>query len=81
MNVLQTITTLDTELARILEPFAPRPDLRVESVRKLASAGLAVTVMNSPVLPLSTIRERASRLLRLRQKMPERATLLRIRCF
>lgn len=52
MDVLQTITTLDTELARILEPFAPRPDLRVESVRKLASAGLAVTVMNSPVLPL-----------------------------
>lgn len=52
LNVLHTITTLDTELARVLEPFAPRPDLRVESVRKLAAAGLAVTVMNSPVLPL-----------------------------
>src|SRR5213595_2010265 len=30
-----TITTLDADLARILEPRAPRPDLRMETVRKL----------------------------------------------
>ncbi|MDZ4799688.1 MAG: radical SAM protein [Bryobacteraceae bacterium] len=52
MHVMQTITTVDTALARILEPSAPRPELRVESVRRLASAGLGVVVMNSPVLPL-----------------------------
>src|SRR5947209_7803127 len=37
-----TVTTLDADLARILEPRAPRPDLRMEAVRKLSEAGLAV---------------------------------------
>src|ERR1700732_1184377 len=31
-----TITTLNVELARILEPRAPRPDLRMATVRKLS---------------------------------------------
>src|SRR6202140_3721667 len=30
-----TVTTIDTELARKLEPRAPRPDLRLEAVRQL----------------------------------------------
>jgi DNA repair photolyase len=46
-----TITTLDTELARILEPRAPRPDLRLEAIRKLSEAGLRVGMSGSPVLP------------------------------
>jgi DNA repair photolyase len=46
-----TITTLDVELARLLEPRAPRPDLRLEAVRKLSEAGLRVGVSGSPVLP------------------------------
>jgi DNA repair photolyase len=46
-----TITTLDTELARILEPRAPRPDLRLEAVRALAEAGLRVGISCSPVVP------------------------------
>ena len=33
-------TTVDTELARILEPRAPRPDLRLECLRKLREAGI-----------------------------------------
>ena len=36
-----TITTLNVDLARILEPRAPRPDLRMETVRKLNQAGIA----------------------------------------
>jgi len=52
VHVLQTITTMDEGLARVLEPYAPRPSLRMESVRRLAVAGLRVVVMNSPVLPL-----------------------------
>lgn len=52
MHVMQTITTVDTALARTIEPYAPRPELRVESVRRLAAAGLGVVVMNSPVMPL-----------------------------
>ena len=46
-----TITTLNVELARILEPRAPRPDLRMEAVRKLNQAGVDAGVSCSPVIP------------------------------
>jgi DNA repair photolyase len=46
-----TITTTDSELARKLEPRAPRPDLRFEAVRKLRAAGLTAGVLCSPLLP------------------------------
>jgi DNA repair photolyase len=51
LSVHVTITTLDTNLARILEPRAPRPDLRIEAVRTLAKAGLRVGISCSPVVP------------------------------
>ncbi|MGA8764430.1 MAG: radical SAM protein [Candidatus Sulfotelmatobacter sp.] len=51
LSVDMTITTLDADLARILEPRAPRPDLRLDAVRALAEAGLTVGVSGSPVLP------------------------------
>src|SRR5437667_1069220 len=46
-----TITTLNADLARILEPRAPRPDLRLDTVRKLNQAGLAAGVICAPVVP------------------------------
>ena len=46
-----TITTTDAELARILEPRAPRPDLRLEALRKLREAGIGAGVICAPVLP------------------------------
>src|SRR5271154_890442 len=46
-----TITTLSVDLARILEPRAPRPDLRLEAMRKLNQAGVAAGVICAPVLP------------------------------
>jgi DNA repair photolyase len=46
-----TITTPDNELARKLEPRAPRPELRFTAVRKLREAGLTAGVMCSPLLP------------------------------
>lgn len=46
-----TITTLNTDLARILEPRAPRPDLRLEALRKLTAAGISAGVSGAPVLP------------------------------
>src|SRR5437763_1626591 len=49
-----TITTLNLDLARILEPRAPRPDLRMEVVRKLSQAGLNAGVICAPVLPQIT---------------------------
>ncbi len=46
-----TVTTLRTRLARLLEPRAPRPDLRLAAVRRLREAGLAAGVFASPILP------------------------------
>lgn len=51
LSVHMTITTLNVDLARILEPRAPRPDLRLDAVRQLSAAGIAVGVSCSPVLP------------------------------
>ena len=51
LSIHITVTTLNVELARILEPRAPRPDLRMEAVRQLSEAGLTVGVSASPVLP------------------------------
>lgn len=46
-----TVTTTDAKLARILEPRAPRPDLRLLAVRQLRQAGVRVGVMCSPLMP------------------------------
>ena len=46
-----TITTPDAALARILEPRAPRPDLRFAAVRRLREAGLTAGILCSPLLP------------------------------
>ena len=46
-----TVTTVDVELARKLEPRAPRPDLRLEAVRQLNLAGVDAGVICAPVLP------------------------------
>jgi DNA repair photolyase len=46
-----TITTLRPRLARLLEPRAPRPDLRVAAVKQLREAGLNVGISASPLLP------------------------------
>jgi len=51
LSVHITVTTLNPDLARILEPRAPRPDLRLGAVRALSQAGLRVGVSCSPVIP------------------------------
>jgi DNA repair photolyase len=51
LQVNITITTLKIELARTLEPRAPRPDLRMEAVQKLNAAGVKAGVICAPVLP------------------------------
>jgi len=53
-----TVTTVDVELARKLEPRAPRPDLRLETVRQLNLAGVDAGVICAPVLPEITDRPR-----------------------
>jgi DNA repair photolyase len=51
LHVLMTITTIESALARLLEPRAPRPDLRLRAIRCLSKVGIHVTVLHSPVMP------------------------------
>jgi DNA repair photolyase len=52
LSIHMTVTTMDRDLARLLEPLAPRPDLRLNTVRRLSRAGLRTRVSCSPVMPL-----------------------------
>ncbi len=54
IGVTLTVTTMDVSLARLIEPHAPRPDLRIQAVAKLARSGVPVDVIANPVLPLLT---------------------------
>jgi len=59
LGVNLTITTLDEKLARLLEPRAPRPALRLETVRRLRAAGICVSVFPNPIMPGITDGERS----------------------
>ncbi|HEX4008274.1 MAG TPA: radical SAM protein [Acidobacteriaceae bacterium] len=59
LTVHLTITTPDAELARVLEPRAPRPDLRFRTVERLRTAGLRVGILCSPLMPGITDTPRA----------------------
>ena len=52
-----TVTTLRPRLARLLEPRAPRPDLRLDAIGKLREAGISVGALASPLLPGITDQE------------------------
>jgi DNA repair photolyase len=54
-----TITTANADLARILEPRAPRPDLRFHAVARLREAGIRTGILCSPLLPGITDSEEA----------------------
>ena len=49
--VYLSVTTLDPELARILEPRASSPRARLETIRKLADAGVPTGVSAAPMIP------------------------------
>jgi DNA repair photolyase len=57
IRVFVSITTLDANVANIMEPRAATPELRLEAVRQLASAGIPVGVMVAPVVPAITEHE------------------------
>lgn len=46
-----SLTTLDGELARRLEPRASAPQARLDAIQALSEAGVPVTVMVSPIIP------------------------------
>ncbi len=49
-----TITTLDADIARTLEPRAATPARRLRTIRTLAQAGIPVGVSIAPVIPFVT---------------------------
>jgi DNA repair photolyase len=49
-----TVTTLDAEIARTLEPRAATPSRRLRTIRTLAEAGITVGVSIAPVIPFVT---------------------------
>ncbi len=49
--VYVSITTLDAKLARVMEPRAAAPQRRLQTVARLAAAGVPVGVSVSPVIP------------------------------
>jgi DNA repair photolyase len=52
-----TVTTLDTGLARSMEPRAPSPARRLATIRRLSDSGIPVRLMVSPVVPGLTCHE------------------------
>jgi len=46
-----SVTTLDAGLARRMEPRAAAPARRIETIRRLAAAGIPVRAMVAPVIP------------------------------
>jgi len=52
-----SVTTLDPEIARKMEPRAPAPARRLAAIRRLAEAGIPVRVMASPMIPALTDHE------------------------
>ena len=46
-----SITSLDPELSRIMEPRAAQPARRLETIKRLVEAGIPVTVMAAPMIP------------------------------
>jgi len=49
-----SVTTLDHDIARRMEPRASAPARRIEAIRRLSAAGVPVGVMFAPVIPFLT---------------------------
>jgi DNA repair photolyase len=50
-KVALSVTTLDAQLARVMEPRASTPPRRLEALRQLSEAGVPTTVLVAPVIP------------------------------
>ncbi len=57
VRVFLSVTTLDNELARRLEPRTSHPRKRLEAIERLAAAGIPTGVLIAPVIPALTDHE------------------------
>lgn len=51
VGVSISVTFWDAEVARAIEPYAPPPRRRVETIRRLSAAGIPVMLHVAPVIP------------------------------
>lgn len=56
-NASVSVTTLDHHVSRFLEPRTAAPERRLQTIRKLAEAGIPVGVNVAPVIPFLTDHE------------------------
>ncbi len=75
-----SITTLDRQVARAMEPRAATPQRRLETIRTLKSAGIPVGVLAAPMIPGLTDHEMESILKAAREAGADRCgyTLVRL---
>ncbi|MDT6940212.1 PA0069 family radical SAM protein [Brucella pseudogrignonensis] len=50
-KVALSVTSVDANLARTMEPRASTPTLRLQAIRKLTEAGIPTSVMMGPIIP------------------------------
>ena len=74
-----SVTTLDADLARRLEPRVPAPARRLKAIERLARAGVTVRVMVSPVIPGLTDHEVEAILAAARDAGAEAASMIPLR--
>ena len=74
-----SITTLDRNMARIMEPRAATPQRRLDTIRVLKSAGIPVFVMSAPIVPGLTCHELESILEAAAEAGAERAGMTIVR--
>jgi DNA repair photolyase len=75
-----SVTTLDRELARKMEPRAATPERRLETIAALTAAGIPTGVLSAPMIPALNDREMEAILARAREAGASVAgyTLLRL---
>lgn len=54
VHIAITITTLDKPLAQLLEPRATTPKRRLTTINRLSQAGVPVSVLVAPIIPVLT---------------------------
>ena len=54
VQVAVSVTTLESDLARLMEPRASAPHRRLQTIKVLADAGIPVSVLVAPLIPVLT---------------------------
>jgi DNA repair photolyase len=57
VKVYVSVTTLDRDLARVMEPRASTPSRRIDAIRALSAAGIPVGISVAPIIPALTDHE------------------------